>query len=441
MLSGGGAKGAFSAGAVDYLVRSLGLQPTVLAGTSAGSICAGVLAQARGPQEWFAAAGELRDDILRMSAPGASFKVQPWLDALADTTLGEDIEAVVQGKARPPIPPDPGLTTDPLAGVAAKAFTARRGWEDLRSLLGHAGAQRKAIKEFPGHNQSLLLLDPLADALNGRTPGQGPAPIDEQRIARPGLRLRIPVTALGAGRTRYITEQGTVVDDDDQPLPGDGAAPGVIEGMLASSSVPGVFAPRAFAGDVFVDGGVLQNIPLRAAQNAGATSCFAILADPLDCPAPTQDYTDADFVQVGVRAEMTVTFYGQQERDLQVARAEGMSVTLVDPTVTVVSSFETEPGLLTIAMDYGWLRACAVTSGAPPAGDPAHAAADQIAAGRVRAWYLEAGLGGSGSAVDAALSSAKAMVGSALDRWHDLGLALPGGAEKWSTDLELHTSG
>ena len=438
MLSGGGAKGAFSAGAVDYLVRTLGVQPTVLAGTSAGSICAAVLAQARGPQEWFAAAGELRDDILRMSAPGASFKVQPWLDALADTTLGEDIQAVVQGKARPPIPVDPGLQKDPLAGVAAKGFTARRGWEDLRSLLGHAGAQHKAIKEFPGHNQSLLVLDPLADALHGRTPGQGPSPIDERRIARPGLQLRIPITALGAGCTRYVTEQGTVVDDAGQPLPGSGDPPGVIEGVLASSSVPGVFAPRAFAGDAFVDGGVLQNIPLQAAQSVGVTSCFAILADPLACPAPTQDYADADFVQVGVRAEMTVAFYGQQQRDLQAARSLGMAVTLIDPTVTVVSSFETEPGLLSVAMDYGWLRACAVTS--PGSDATAHRAADQIAAGRVRAWYLEAGLGGSGTDVDAALKSAKAMVAAALEEWHGLGLALPEGADRWSTEPELHTS-
>ena len=199
-----------------------------------------------------------------------------------------------------------------------------------------------------------------------------------------------------------------------------------------------MFAPRAFAGDAFVDGGVLQNIPLQAAQSVGVTSCFAILADPLACPAPTQDYADADFVQVGVRAEMTVAFYGQQQRDLQAARSLGMAVTLIDPTVTVVSSFETEPGLLSIAMDYGWLRACAVTSTGSDAA--AHRAADQIAAGRVRAWYLEAGLGGSGPDVDAALKSSEGHGGGGAG-----GMARPGpgaaeGADRWSTEPELHTS-
>ncbi|MFM2437676.1 MAG: hypothetical protein RLZ55_487 [Actinomycetota bacterium] len=450
VLSGGGAKGAFSAGALDYLVRQLGLVPDVLTGTSAGSLCAGVMAQARGATEFFAVAGQLREDILRMSAPGASFQVKSWLSALEGTSLGDDIEAVVKGKSRPPIPVDPGLAEDPLAGVAASGFTARRGWEDVRSLLTHASAQRKAIKEFAGHNQSLLVLDPLEGALRGRTPGQGPSPIDEERIARPGLRLRIPVTALGAGCSHYVTELGALVDGQGMPVTGgsgtdDPAAPlvpGVIEGMLASSSVPGVFAPRSIGDDVYVDGGILQNIPLSAAQTLGVESCYAVLADPLACPPPTQDYAAADFVQVGLRAEMTVAFYGQQARELQAARAQGMSVTLIDPTVTVVSSFETEPGLLTIALDYGWLRACGVTAATDPSTVArSHAAADEIAAGRVRSWYLEAGLGGSGDAVDKALASAKSMVARALQDWTDMGLALPDKASRWSTDPELHTVG
>ena len=121
--------------------------------------------------------------------------------------------------------------------------------------------------------------------------------------------------------------------------------------------------------------------------------------------------------------------------------ALGAAAVICAPTrADIAITFETEPGLLTIAMDYGWLRACGVTATSDPdAAARAHAAADQIAAGRVRAWYLEAGLGGSGDAVDTALTSAKAMVSGALVDWHELDLALPEGADSWATEPELHT--
>jgi NTE family protein len=51
VMSGGGARGAFQVGAVDYLVAELGLDFDVIAGVSVGSMNAAFLAQARGPDE------------------------------------------------------------------------------------------------------------------------------------------------------------------------------------------------------------------------------------------------------------------------------------------------------------------------------------------------------------------------------------------------------
>ncbi|MEI8083404.1 MAG: patatin-like phospholipase family protein [Actinomycetes bacterium] len=69
VLSGGGAKGAFEAGAVGYLIKEKGICPDIVTGTSAGSICGAVIAQARTQPEFFAVADQLRDDILRLSVP------------------------------------------------------------------------------------------------------------------------------------------------------------------------------------------------------------------------------------------------------------------------------------------------------------------------------------------------------------------------------------
>ena len=48
VMSGGGAKGAFELGAIDYLVNDLKLDFDVISGVSTGSLNAAMLAQGRG---------------------------------------------------------------------------------------------------------------------------------------------------------------------------------------------------------------------------------------------------------------------------------------------------------------------------------------------------------------------------------------------------------
>ena len=444
VLSGGGAKGSFSAGALDFLIRNRHVTPDIVTGTSAGSICAAVIAQARTSAEFAAIAAQLRDDIIAMSGSDASFVLQPWLSALHGTAAGDDLTRLVKGKARPPIPPDPSTAEDVLAGASPAPLTVRQGWEDLKSLIAKWPTERKALKSLAADNRSLMLLDPLEAALRGKTPGNGPTPIDEGAVARPGLQLRITVTALDAGRTRYVTETGALVDEDAiTPLPdgSDGSVPGVIAGVLASSSVPMVFPPRPIGDDVYVDGGVLRNIPLTAALTLGALDVYLVLADPLDCPKPQIDYRTANLIEVGIRAENTVAFYDQQRRDAQQHLPSGATVTVIDPTVTAISTFETEPGLLTINMDYGWLRACGeTTSSDDKTRTAAHSLADRVTVGRLRSWYLEEGLGGAGDAADAALVSARALVTDSLSSWRSLGLQLPDAAKNWGVTPERHTT-
>ncbi len=90
-------------------------------------------------------------------------------------------------------------------------------------------------------------------------------------MRRPGLELRLAVTALRAGVLRYVTEDGTIVESDARtPAPGAAAGPvDLIDGAVASASVPMVFPPHPMADDDYVDGGVIEIVPVARRGGPG----------------------------------------------------------------------------------------------------------------------------------------------------------------------------
>ena len=129
-------------------------------------------------------------------------------------------------------------------------------------------------------------------------------PVDPALIGRPGLQLRLAVTALRAGVLRYVTQDGTIVEEDAvTPAPGVGRRTGRLHrGRIASASVPLVFPPRPLADDDYVDGGVLQNVPVRAAVQLGATRIIAVMAIPLQIDREERNFSDDNAANVGLRA-------------------------------------------------------------------------------------------------------------------------------------------
>lgn len=66
---------------------------------------------------------------------------------------------------------------------------------------------------------------------------------------------------------------------------GDDPAADIAEAIVASAAVPGFFPPLMHAGELFVDGGVVSNLPVQLAIARGATEVWAIdLADVADMP-------------------------------------------------------------------------------------------------------------------------------------------------------------
>ncbi|MGH9093089.1 MAG: patatin-like phospholipase family protein [Acidimicrobiales bacterium] len=429
VLAGGGAKGAFEAGAVKYLVEEEGVVPDVITATSVGSICAAVLAQARTHAELCHRVRELHDDLLAMTHTELVFARQPWLAALEDTPFGAAVDAYVNERTRPPVPGDPPAVPHPRR---RRLRTAARAARSLPRLL-------RARRAYSHRTSSVLSLDPLAAALRH---GGTVAPVDPALIARPGLDLRMAVTALGAGVLRFVTGEGVLVEADGvTPVAGAGRVD-VLEGALASASVPLVFPPRPLAGDVYVDGGVVDNVPVGAAARLGADRIVAVLAVPLAQPPDPRDFTQVTGPGVFLRSVGAIAFTGRQHANLGAWLPPGTSLTVIDPVVDVVGPFEVAQGLMLLDMDYGWMRAADVV--AEVDGETRRRAAvatDAVATNRTRSWHREEAAWRAGRAHRAdveEIDRCKAAVRDAVAERKGLGLPTPPDAERWWTGHEVH---
>jgi predicted acylesterase/phospholipase RssA len=450
VLAGGGAKGSFEVGALQYLVRVEGIIPDIVTAASAGALAATVLAQARTLPEFVRRVQEIEDDILVMTRTEQVFGQQAWLRALQGTSLGGSITHALTEGTRPPFPIGDAstLTGAPEANARATRKARRQRQRRIFRLVAGAVFRLPRVRRKLRHSgSSAMNLDPLAQSLRqGGT--SGIRPINPSLIGRPGLQLRLAVTALRAGVLRYVTEDGTIVEEDARtPAPGAAAGPvELVDGAVASASVPLVFPPHPMADDDYVDGGVLQIIPVRPAVLLGATRIFAVAAIPLALARDERNYALAPAAQIGLRAMGVIGLAHRQMEDLSVELPPGSTLTIIDPVVDVVGLFEIEPGLLRINKDYGWLRAADILAD----GDAA-IVADTVAEthalieSRLAAWKLEEDLwaqtrpDGSTAGTLALVRELKGQVRELVDHRKQLGFPVPEGCAAWWSAYEVHS--
>jgi NTE family protein len=75
--------------------------------------------------------------------------------------------------------------------------------------------------------------------------------------------VEVVTTSLTDGRERWITHGPSVT------------------AVLASSAIPSIFPPVVIDGDVLVDGGVVNNVPISRALSAGCDRIYVLLCGPL----------------------------------------------------------------------------------------------------------------------------------------------------------------
>jgi NTE family protein len=94
------------------------------------------------------------------------------------------------------------------------------------------------------------------------------AGIDFENLEDTTIPFEVVTTSLTDGRERWLAHGPAV------------------EAILASSAIPSIFPPVVIDGDVLVDGGVVNNVPISRAILAGCTRIYVFLCGPLHYHPP-----------------------------------------------------------------------------------------------------------------------------------------------------------
>lgn len=94
------------------------------------------------------------------------------------------------------------------------------------------------------------------------------AGIEYENLEDATIPIEVVTTSLTDGRERWI---------------GHGPA---VEAVLASSAIPSIFPPVIIDGDMLVDGGVVNNVPISQAIAAGCDRIYVLLCGPLHYHPP-----------------------------------------------------------------------------------------------------------------------------------------------------------
>ncbi len=94
------------------------------------------------------------------------------------------------------------------------------------------------------------------------------AGLDYEYLEDAMIPIEVVTTSLTDGRERWIS-RGPATD-----------------AILASSAIPSIFPPVTIEGDVLIDGGVVNNVPISRALEAGCDRIYVLLCGPLHYQPP-----------------------------------------------------------------------------------------------------------------------------------------------------------
>ncbi|SRR5216683_6322764 len=252
VLSGGGAYGAFAVGALKTLFAgrspSTGYQPLVtgiLTGTSVGAFNAAVLAENR------------RGDLLAR----ANALENIWTERIAERP-GQCGSTVFRLAGNPSDYFDPSCLRSP--DRVAKNFFGD-GFTIGRYVIERTANFLASDLSLPQRMIGLANLGSFID--NSPFREMLGSVISEQNIFASDQRVQIVATDWIAGKAVRFENADFK----------DGLG---LQAILASSAVPGVFPAVHIGARVFVDGGVIENTPLKPALELGARELHVIYLDP-----------------------------------------------------------------------------------------------------------------------------------------------------------------
>jgi len=395
-LSGGGARGSFQMGAIDCLYTVFGYRPDVIAGTSVGSINAIALAQAENDDEALAQVRKLREVWNSLTGPGDFYNVREWFSRLTRTDsldLGagvhiriEDavIQLIFENLAGNVEEATSLATLEPLEARirAPEMYDAAKLARGIPLRMACVSLESGRLRYVTGDGRFLesdnqtpvasalvsgaALQEPQSDFTTGVTTvrtlmerieherDHGDHDTKWRTIARLKLdlerarwRAETAYDRLAAANAALATPVQARVDP--------------ITGALASAAMPGIFQAYRLGDETYVDGGVREIVPVRAAVQMGATEVVAIACSTQNLPRA--GYAGAqNFIDTLLSSLTNITLKEIVEDDVADRGADGVPVTLIIPNFDVHDTAVVDMGLIHISMDYGYMRAADVMS-------------------------------------------------------------------------------
>lgn len=430
-LAGGGSRASFQIGALEYLYDEENLKPEIFTGTSAGAILASALAQYSDADEQRKTLTQVEEIWSGMESSEEMFSERPWFSKLRThlpmwmkvvslrqesqrTSLAQSIQtAVVDIFSRE----NSEKTISPLQTLTT-LWEGARATTDLQQIIRGFGSETSAFEPGP------MVQELLA-----------PHIFDPTRLRASSTQLRISVVALESGRLRYVSSDGRMYDEEGHLLIQEEID--FVDAITASCAIPGVFPPVNLAGEHYVDGGIRANLPTEMAYTMGAGRVIAIVSGAKG-PSEEESFANSDLLEVVMRAAAGIM--PDELENLQIRLAKARGATVIEPVIDVHDALTVDPGLISIAKDYGWMRAHDVmTDASAKASQLTH----EIINMRRHLWAIEDKLfapdADAPEAIEPELEKLWELKGhlrSLLDRVEPK--ALPRGADQWWQTWEKH---
>ena len=435
VLGGGGTACDFQIGALRYLHDNLGIQSGILCGTSLGALNAAKFAEGNLDQ--------LQQLWLSLTFPDDLFEEESWFmpthggGAHGNAWLVDSIEQAHFQPVSVPSSTSALLNPSTMVGNVGKGIgvvgkvigaiananpsttfglmgevTGTAGEITLSAIgqgMGYVSfvlglisfVMQLASALLPGDNKvndvaefynnllsqsSLYNMTPLRNLIAG-------VGINGIAITANNSQLLIGLTGVDDGGQYFVKQTGA----RGNLLPwGLGAtisgAVDLPDACVASAALP-PFSPPVSLGleaptEEFFDGSICDVVPLDAALSQGAGRIFAIVpCGPTPSQLPANFFAATDPSQYGgvigiqSRANDISSHVIQDFSD----RLDPALVTLIQPSFTPHSHWAVDPGFISIAMAYGFMRAGEIVNG----NTALSAISDQIVALRFQIWDLE----------------------------------------------------
>jgi NTE family protein len=398
VLSGGGAKGSFEVGFLAYLKKFWGaLNITAVCGTSVGAVNAVPIAQS-GP----AGIDRLVDLWLALRSDADMYEVHPSLlpAKVALQALGMDIDDLgdlLDKDGLDKLTKVFAINLDDEVAAGAVGVGAMVGGAALAGpwglLFGLGGLIATGVSAASASNSTGQVLAKFkllgqalavilsAPGLNSFRPLEAliMRNLDVSQIGQPGRpRLRLAMVCLEDGDMYYFSETGGLLRGSANASKatesfwnGPITADKVRQAVIASSSPPLLFPAVPLREDhgptsrrrtrAFIDGGVRELLPARAAVDLGCERVIGVLASPLQMAADEYPASPPPFFPTALRA-METMLNEVARTDTEHVKDPTLRV-LTHPMTDVIDSFTVDPGLIRINVDYGYMRGFDATLG------------------------------------------------------------------------------